>query len=164
MKMEPRLLKHSNGTVPQSDQDLMNATHTDTEFPSRSVQGRPGQSGSRFRGPRTPFLLFTINFMHQKSFHVFLTRIEIEFEKSQNSNGEIRNKTFLIHIFSYLGLKEVPKGLTVTQSGVNRDLNSPLLPYSHYTVISQIKVLVVKNHVTVHLITLIPNVRHVFFL
>ena len=56
------------------------------------------------------------------------------------SRGNNRNKTFLVHIFSYLGLKEVPKGLTVTQSGVNRDLNSPLLPYSHYTVISQIKV------------------------
>ena len=35
--------------------------------------------------PRTPVLLFSINFMHQK-FHVFLTWVKIEFEKSRNSN------------------------------------------------------------------------------
>ena len=50
--------------------------------------------------------------------------MKTEFDKIRNSN----DLNFFTSYFSYLGLKEVPKGLTVSQSGVNRDLNSPLLP------------------------------------
>ena len=67
MKMEPRLLRLWNGTVPQSDQDLMNATHTATESPSW------------LRSRTSTDTLFTFfNKFHASKINVFFIWVKIE--------------------------------------------------------------------------------------